>query len=88
MMSQNEVLDLFKSEAATLEKAHARNQDTVVLLAEVIAHCSTTMLKEDLDSLIHIGGTLVKNSDTQLRARSEVAATMKESHDSAFRSQS
>jgi hypothetical protein len=87
-MSRDEVLKLFQSEAVALEKTHARAQDNVLLLAEVITHCSTTMLKEDLDSLIHIGGTLVKNSNAQLRARSEVATTMKDHHDSASSGQS
>lgn len=87
-MNRDEVLKLFESKASALDKAHTRSQDTVLLLADVITHCSSHLAKEDIDSLVHIGGTLVKQNDAQTRARSEVTATMQDSHDAASRSQS
>jgi len=80
-MSQDEVLKLFGSRSQALEKTYTRSQDVISLLAEVIAHCSDQLSPEDLDSLLQIGAVLVKRVDTQTRARSEVAATLKSLHD-------
>ena len=82
-MDRDQVIHLFKSKAKALEGTHSRGQDIVFLLAEVISRCDSCLSKEDFDSLIQIGGTLVKYGDSLSRARAEVAATMKDSHDSA-----
>jgi hypothetical protein len=82
-MDRDQVIQLFKSRANALEGTHSRGQDTVYLLAEVIASCGACLSKEDLDSLIQIGGTLVKYGDSLSRARADVAATMQDFHDSA-----
>jgi hypothetical protein len=81
-MNPDEVLKLFRSRAQALEKTYTRSQDVILLLAEVVAHCSDQLSQEDVDSLLHIGGVLVKRVDTQSRARLEVAATLKDLHDS------
>lgn len=82
-MERDQVIQLFKSKAKALEGTHSRGQDTVFLLADVVSHCESFLSKDDLDSLIQIGGTLVKYSDSLSRARAEVAATMQDFHDSA-----
>jgi hypothetical protein len=82
-MNRDQVIELFKSRAKALEGTHSRGRDIVFLLAEVISRCGPCFSKEDLDSLIQIGGTLVKYGDSLSRARAEVAATMQGFHDSA-----
>jgi hypothetical protein len=82
-MDGDQVIQLFKSRAQVLEGTHSRGQDIIFLLAEVISRCGPCLSAEDLDSLIQIGGTLVKYGDSLSRARAEVAATMRGFHDSA-----
>lgn len=81
-MDRDQVVQSFKSRASTLEGTHSRGQDIICLLAEVISRCGACLSEEDLDSLIQIGGTLVKYGDSLSRARAEVAATMQDSHNS------
>jgi hypothetical protein len=83
MMDRDQVIDLFKSKAKTLEGRHSRGEDIVFLLAEIISRCESSLPKKDLDSLIEIGGTLVKYGDSLALARAEVTATMHAFHDSA-----
>lgn len=81
-MDRDQVVQSFKSRASALEGTHSRGQDIIFLLAEVISRCGASLSEEDLDSLIQIGGTLVKYGDSLSRARAEVAATMQDSHNS------
>ncbi len=83
MMDRDQVVQSFKFRANVLEGTYSRGQDIILLLAEVISRCGSCISEEDLDSLIQIGGTLVKYGDSLSRARAEVAATMQDSHNSA-----
>lgn len=79
-MNQDQVLELFSQRAITLQETYSRSQDVIALLANITAHCHELISPEDVDALVHVGGILVKLSDRQTRARTEIAATMKNSH--------
>jgi hypothetical protein len=77
VMNQGDVLELFMEEANKLDKTHIRKNDTILLLAQLVADSREQLSKESFDALVHIGATIYKTSRREARARSEIATTMR-----------
>lgn len=80
-MSQQEILELFRTQAQHLHRSYHRLDDIVLMLANSIASSSACLKKEDFDALVYIGSVLEKEGAKRSRARVEVAQTMQASHD-------
>jgi len=70
---------LFLEESERPCRTLVRQDDSLSLLAKVIADSIDTLSVESLDALIHIGGTMYKTWAAQTKARSELTSTMQES---------
>ena len=75
-MDKDDVLELFRMRAGALDKAYTREQDTIELLARLVADCRDSISDQDFEAFVQIGGTLCKRSAANKRARAEVTATV------------
>jgi len=80
-MNQDEALGLFVDEADRLSETHFRLEDTLLLLASLLADSTEQLSKDGFDRLVQIGGAIHKTCASRTRARSEIATTMKQSLD-------
>jgi len=78
-MTQHDVLELFRMQASSLGAVEASQSDIILRLAQLIANVREYLPEEDFEELIHIGAVLYQEGLGQYRARTEVAATMKQS---------
>ena len=78
-MNQNDVLELFKKEAAKLNRAFFRQNDMVQLLASLVANSKEQLSKESFEALVHIGSAIYKSSLVRASAQADIAAIMRQS---------
>jgi hypothetical protein len=77
-MTQDEILDMFRQRAETLDASTTAN-GTINDLANLLAQSRGRLSKENFDALLQIGAVLYKDGLSQFRARSEVTAMMNKS---------
>lgn len=80
-MTQDDILDMFRAQAETLEPAaHASVLgDVIVDLARLLADSRGKLSKENFETLVQIGGALYREGKTGFDARSDLEAIMKRS---------
>jgi hypothetical protein len=78
-MRQQDVLELFRNEAESLGNVENSQSEIINKLAQLLADCGGQLSKENFDDLVHIGAVMYKEGLGKHRARSEVAATLRES---------
>lgn len=78
-MTQDDVLELFREQAATLGEVKSTQSDIVLRLAQLMADSTGHLSKENFDELVRIGAVMYQEGLGQFTARSEVAALMKKS---------
>jgi hypothetical protein len=78
-MTQEDVLELFRKQAATLGEVRVAQTDIIVRLAQLLADSKGRLSKENFEELVHIGAVMYQEGLGQFRARSEVTAMMKKS---------
>lgn len=79
-MTQDEVIELFRQQSATLGEVKASQHDIIMSLAQLLADSSGRLSKENFESLVHIGAVMYQEGLSQYRARSEIEATMETSN--------
>lgn len=80
-MTQNEVIDMFRTKAATLDTLPATQRDIILRLADLLAESKGRLSKENFETLVHIGAVMFKEANGKYKAGVEMAATMKKSAD-------
>jgi hypothetical protein len=78
-MTQEEILDLFRQEAADMQKTLPSQGDLVRELSRLLADSRGTLSKENFETLIHIGAALYKSGLEQFNARQNVSDIMERS---------
>lgn len=78
-MTQDDVLGLFRQQAATLGEVQSTQTDIIMRLAQLLADSRGRLSKENFEELVHIGAVMYQESAAQFRARTEVAAIMNKS---------
>lgn len=78
-MTQDEILELFREQAATLGEVQATQTDIILRLATLLADSKGRLSKENFEELVHIGAVMYQESRGLYRARAEVAETMRQS---------
>lgn len=78
-MTRDDVLELFRKQAATLGEVKSSQSDIILKLADLLAESKGRLSKENFEELLHIGAVMYQEGLGQFRARTELAATMKKS---------
>ena len=78
-MTQDEVIELFRAEAATLGTLPHTQRDIIHQLATLLAESKGRLSKDNFETLVHIGAVMYQEGLGKYRAGVEVAATMKKS---------
>ena len=78
-MTQDDVLDLFRQQAAEMPKDLPTQGDLVRELSRLLADSPGKLSKEDFESLVHIGAVLYKVGLDQFNARQNVSDIMQRS---------
>jgi hypothetical protein len=78
-MTQDDVLELFRKQAATLGEVQSTQADIVLGLAQLVADSQEHLSKENFDELMHIGAVMYQKGLGQFTARSEVTDMMEKS---------
>jgi hypothetical protein len=79
-MTRDDVIELFRQQAAALGNVKESQHDIIMELAQLLAESRGRLSKENFESLVHIGAVMYQEGLRDYRARSEVAATMEASH--------
>lgn len=75
-MTQEDVVELFRQQAATLGEVQSSQTEIILRLAQLLADSRGRLSKENFEELVHIGAVMYQQGLGQYRARAEVAATM------------
>lgn len=78
-MTQDEILDMFRQQSASMPHALPRSNSVILDLAQLLADSRGRLSKENFETLVRIGGVLYKEGLDQFDARSDVAEIMKKS---------
>lgn len=78
-MTQEDVLDLFRRQAAEMPKDLPTQGDLIRDLSQLLADSRGRLSKENFDSLVHIGAVLYKVGLDQFNARQNVSDIMQRS---------
>jgi hypothetical protein len=78
-MTQDDVLGLFRQQAATLGEVQSTQTDIIMRLAQLLADSNGRLSKDNFEELVYIGAVMYQESAAKFRARSEVAAIMQKS---------
>lgn len=78
-MTQSDVLDLFRKQAATLGEVPATQNEIIFKLAQLLADSRGRLSKEIFEELVFIGAVMYQEGMGQFKARAEVATLMKNS---------
>lgn len=78
-MNQQDVLNMFRQEAESIDQVEESQGDIINKLAQLLAESRGRLSKENFEDLVHIGAVMYKEGLGKHRARAEVAATMKDS---------
>ncbi|HYD60911.1 MAG TPA: hypothetical protein VEC35_11175 [Noviherbaspirillum sp.] len=84
-MTQDEVLDMFQSQADSMPPQLPVSNAIILELAQLLAESQGRLSKETFNTLLHIGGLLYKEGRILFDAREDVAAIMKKSAESRER---
>ena len=79
-MTQDDVIELFRQQAAILGEVKSSQHDIIMSLAKLLAESRGRLSKENFEALVRIGAVMYQEGLAQYRARSEVAATMEASN--------
>jgi len=79
MMTQEEVLELFKKEAATLGTIESSQSDIILKLAQVLADTSDQIAQAAFERMIYVGAVMYQEALGEFRARAEMADMMQTS---------
>jgi hypothetical protein len=80
-MTQDDVLKLFREQAAALGEVQATQTDIILKLAQLLADSRGRLSQENFKELVHIGAVMYQEGLEQFRARREVTAIMNKSSD-------
>lgn len=80
-MTQDEILEMFRLEAARMPLEPVPSGETILALAQLLAESRGRLSKENFESLVRIGGVLYKAGLEQFNARQDVAGIMRTSPD-------
>lgn len=78
-MTQNEILEMFRSEADKMPLELPVANVIILELAQLLAESRGRLSKETFETLVHIGGVLYKEGRILFDARADVSAIMKKS---------
>ncbi|MGV3742324.1 MAG: hypothetical protein ACO1NO_08440 [Burkholderiaceae bacterium] len=78
-MTQDEILDLFRQQAADMQAGQPAQSDLILNLAQLLADSRGKLSKENFDALVHIGASLYKSGQDQFDARRNVSDIMRRS---------
>jgi hypothetical protein len=78
-MTQDDVLELFREQAARLGEVQATQTDIILKLAQLLAESRGRLSQENFKELVHIGAVMYQEGLGQFRARTEVTAIMTKS---------
>lgn len=78
-MTQREVLDMFRNQAALLGVVEASQADIILRLAQLLADCRDRLPQDGFDEFVHIGAVMYQEGLGKFRARTEVAETIRSS---------
>lgn len=78
-MTTDEILTLFRQQAASLPQALPGSNSVIMELATLLAESRGRLSKENFETLVRIGGVLYKEGLDRFDARSDVADIMKKS---------
>jgi hypothetical protein len=83
MMTQDEIVALFRREAGRMKEPLSEQNDLILQLAQLLADSRGRLSKENFDTLVYIGAALYKEGDSRFHARSDMGALMARTADSA-----
>lgn len=78
-MTQDEVLELFRSQADTLGDVQDTQSDIILKLAQLLADTQWHLSEEKFNALVHIGAVMYQEALGKFRAKTEVSETMERS---------
>jgi hypothetical protein len=78
-MTQDQILDMFRSKADSLPLELPVANEILQELAQLLAESRGRLSKETFETLVYIGSVLYKEGCNQYDARADVAAIMKKS---------
>lgn len=78
-MTQEEIIEQFRLEAAGMPVEPVPANETIHELARLLAESRGRLSKENFETLVHIGGVLYKAGLEQFNARQDVAGIMSRS---------
>lgn len=78
-MTKDDVIELFRQQAAALGAVKASQHDIIMQLAQLLADSRGRLSKENFEMLVHIGAVMYQEGLRDHRARTELAATMEAS---------
>jgi hypothetical protein len=77
-MTQNQILEMIRTKAASMPLQAAHSNDIILALAKLLAESRGRLSKENFETLVHIGGVLYKSGLAQYNARQDVADIMQD----------
>ncbi|HEY8606127.1 MAG TPA: hypothetical protein VIM12_03295 [Noviherbaspirillum sp.] len=80
-MNQEEIVALFRQQAASLPAELPAINQPILDLAQLLADSRGRLSKENFESLLRIGGVLYRLGADQFNARQDVASIMQKSAD-------
>jgi hypothetical protein len=78
-MTQDEILSLFRQQAADPNTEIPSQTDLILKLSQLLADSRGKLSKENFEELVHIGAVLYKSGQTQFNARQNVSDIMRQS---------
>ncbi|GIZ50267.1 hypothetical protein [Noviherbaspirillum aridicola] len=78
-MTQDEILEMFRHEAAGLPPEATPAHETILVLADLLAESRGRLSKENFETLVHVGAVLYRAGAEQFNARQDVADIMQHS---------
>jgi hypothetical protein len=78
-MTQDEVIELFRQQAATMEKQVPTQNELIQELSLLLSESRGKLSKENFEALVRLGGALYKTGLDQFNARQNVSDIMQRS---------
>ncbi|MDQ9171389.1 hypothetical protein Q8A64_13325 [Oxalobacteraceae bacterium R-40] len=78
-MTPDEVLELFRQQAADMQKQAPTQNDLIQELSLLLSESRGKLSKENFDALVRLGGALYKTGLDQFNARQNVSDIMQRS---------
>lgn len=75
-MTQDEIVEMFRSEAARLPAESVPAHETILVLADLLAQSRGRLSKENFETLVQVGAVLYRKGAQQFNARQDVADIM------------